>query len=705
MEAVEHVLREGMTSGGFLSENAEALGMLSDAHPIAEGSLMLAVNGYSPEDGMHPPTFTVTDGGVKGLYKGFYDQLSLSEDRLDELLCRTFADINVQQTHPLGRYSAVLTELLAYDILSRGTDEAGRPLTYEEYAHRLSSRLPEGIEALRDTIREITGPRPNSEKFFSVSLAACRVTERDGGVYDLDVFTAGDFSLYLLDDQGMSPLWTRRSELLSGDDHSLVTVRRLTLCHPTPFALLLLSSSACEPSRVDERSMLDNPGMLWRHRMRKEDLFVRLLSGSTDLRDAVARATAQLVSRCPGWDSVTGAVMVCGGSFQDVKAYLPARLTRLEDLLALFPEGYDPEENVDQLPLETVERDFVLNAFRTRPGVLERTIEALSKYTEDMLNGSVSGPEKPMGPEGTLRLTWSHVRRVYEAFDDENTEDRRHISTNERLLRDLLSEHWIALRPVLCRETEDTSAGASAYDACLRLSRRVSALTARRRLLLEEIRQDLNHSLDVLDFQGEDWISGRGGEDSPLEWMKHIERDITSRVEDARWEWSRLSELMRSLRSAYTFERDRLFALDAVSEQGRWHERYRMILEGRLPEERWQSFGADIKTALPALKELWAMVKVLSGRNRVLRKQIVGRAVERRTVRAVSGDEEWQINCMLGALCEDEAWGEDCLAMIDNGFRNEYRAVVRRWQEENELIVRRGEAYETYRAMYEAYES
>lgn len=700
-----HVSQDGLTCGGFLSENVEALGLPSDAYPIAVGRLMLAVSGYSPEDGMHPPTFTVTDPGVEGLYHGLYGSLLTSSALNDDVLRLTFKHSEGQQTYPLARYSAALTELLAYEILCLETDEEGHPLTYQDHARMLSERLPEGIEQLRDVIRELTGPRPNSEKFFSVSLGACRVTPKNSGVYDLDIYTAGDFSLYLLDKEGMSPLWTRKSELLSGNDQSRVNVCRRTVTHEGPFALLLLSNSACEPSRADERGMVDNPGLLWRHRMRKEDLFVRLLAGSTDLSDVVTRANGQLVSRCPGWDSVTGAIMVCGGSFREFKALLPARLNRLEDLLALFSDGYDPDEIPEQSSAETVERDFITNAFHTRPGILERVMDVLSKRTEELLDNLSDESVPPMGPTGTLRLTAAQVRRIYEPFDGENAEDRKHIAANERLLHDLLSEHWIPLRPVLCRDTEETPSGASAYDVCLRLSRRVSALTARRRILLEKLRHEMNDALDVLAFQEEDWILGKGGEDSPRGWMRQISRDVPLLAEEVEAEWTRLSELVKSMRSAYFSERERLFALDTAEGQGRWHHTYRMILEGSLPEAQWQVLYQTVKEATPTLTELWIMVKALSGRNRVLHRQIEDRAAERRTVRVISRDEDWQIACMLGALCEDEAWGEACLSMIGQGFRNEYRAVVRRWQEENELIVRRREAFEAYLAMYEAYEA
>ena len=41
--------------------------------------------------------------------------------------------------------------------------------------------------------------------------------------------------------------------------------------------------------------------------------------------------------------------------------------------------------------------------------------------------------------------------------------------------------------------------------------------------------------------------------------------------------------------------------------------------------------------------------------------------------------------------------------MIDSGFRSEYKAAIRRWQEENELINRQKETFGIYRAMYETY--
>lgn len=703
MDDTNRMLIDGWTGGAFLSENPEAYGMVSDAHPLAVGNLMLAVSGYTPEDGMHPPTFTVNSKGVTGLYESLYHSLITTGELNDSLLRLTFGESEGRQTHPLARYSAVLTQVLAYEILRAEVDDSGEEMTPDAYAAEMTRRLPWAIDELRDIIREETGPRPGSERFFSVSLGACRVTEAGEGTYHIDLFTAGDYSLYLLDRQGMRPLWNRATDLLMGDETSCVHAHRLTVEHPDPFALLLLSRSACEPSPADQRSMVDRPGLLWRHRMRLEDQYIRLLTSGADLAEVSEKAAHLLAGRCPGWDSVSGAVMICGGSFAAFKSHCPERLTELENLIALFPEGYDPDEEIEPVLRETVERNFILEAFRTRPRIPEKTVEVLSQYATDLLRGGEAASPEPVGPDGIRRLTYAEVLSVYQSFDEENTEDRRRIEANSRLIRELLAEHWLTLRPLLLQGRPDTAEGAAAYAACVRLRKQVSRLTAYRRKQLDRVKKQLSDSLDILEFQGEDWIRGRGGDVGMSAWLEGISEGLPRLSMEAGREWTALSERLRSLQTAYTLERDKLFFMDATCETGAWYDTYGRILNGTLPSDAWLRYGEAVREGAPGFAELLQMAEALSKRNGVLSATIEGRAAERRAIRALCKEEEWQIACLLGSLCEDEAWGEACLQMIDSGFRSEYKAAIRRWQEENELINRQKETFGIYRAMYETY--
>lgn len=699
MNQETQVWEDTRRASAFLAENPEAYGMISDAHPIASAQLLLAVNGYMADDGMYPPTFTVNEKGVEGLYRGLYETLISRSEINDRLLRRTFGESEGRQIHPIARFSAALTEILAYDYLT-GEGEA---LSATENAEQLSRRLPQGIDALRDVMRGIVGPRSGSERFFSVSLGGCRVHELSKETYALDVYAAGNFHLYLLDGEGLCPLWTKETDILSGEDTGVVEGQRMTLHHEGPFAIIMLSANACTPSLAEQRSIQERPGLLWRHRMRLEEQLLRLVIDSTDMDHLSEQAAHLFAGRSMGWESITGAVTVCGGSFDTLRSLCMGRLRKLENLMALLPGGYDPEVPVIRVLQETVEREFVLSAFKTRPRLLEKTTETLSACAMDVLRGAGEPEMDAVSAAGLRRLTYGDVKKVYDFYDTENAADRKAIRQNCRMIRSLLSEHWITLRPLLCWGIEDTAEGKAAYDACLRLKQRIGKLTTGRRKLLQDIRNQLADHLAVLDFQGEDWIQGRGGDDSAKGWLEELGTRMPLLSAETMRSWDRVSQYLRTYRTAYTGERENLFAADTKQDTGIWYETYEKILQGTLEDDLWETYGQRVKETSEGFSELLRMMRALSSRNLVLGQKIEGRAVKRRTLQTISGDEDWQVACMLGALYEDEAWGTACLQMVDNGFRNEHKALIRRHQEKEELMVRQKEAFEAYRRMYETY--
>lgn len=701
MKQEDQVRKDSRMTGAFLAENPEAFGMISDAHPIASDQLLLAVNGYRADDGMYPPTFTVTDKGVEGLYSGLYETLIPRSEINDHILRLTFGEADGRQTHPIARFSAALTEILAFGFL---TGE-GQALSVADNAEQLSQRLPQGIDALRDVMRSIAGPRSGSERFFSVSFGGCRVNELSKGTYALDIYTAGDFSIYLLDEQGLCPLWTKVADILTGDGTGVVEGHRLTVHHEGTFAIMLLSQNTCEPSLAEQRSIHEHPGLLWRHRMRLEEQLLRLVIESTDMENVAERAAHFFAGRSMGWESMTGAMTVCGGGFDALRSLCMGRLRRLENLMALLPGGYDPEVPMVHVPGETVEREFILSAFKTRPRLLEKTAETLSACAAELLHGTADRASEYVPSTGLRRLTYEDVKKIYDVYDAENTADRTAIRHNCRMIKALLSEHWITLRPLLCGDLEDTAQGKAAFDACIRLKQRLTKLTAGRRKLLQKIKDRLTDHLAVLEFQGEDWIHGRGGDDSARRWLDDMGSQLPLLTADAMRSWERVSFYLRTYQTAYTKEREVLFVLDTAKGTGIWQVIYEQILQGTLAESVWEAYGYRIKETAEDFYELFRMVQALSQRNAILNERIGGRAAERRTLQAVSGDEGWQVACMMGALYEDEAWGQGCLQMVDNGFRNEHKALIRRHREKEELMVRQKEAFEAYRHMYEAYEN
>ena len=704
MENENRVLTCDFSSGGFLSENPEAYGLISDARPVASDGCLVAVGGYTPEDGMHPPTLTVNADSLLDLNVGFYHTLVAATPANESILRLNFGKAEGRQTHPLARYCAVATQMLTYDILMNRRQDVLGADTPEDRAAELTEAITKGIEKLRNVVREQTGPRPGSEKFFSVSLGACDVAQTGTDEYRVDFYSVGGFSLYLLDRDGMRPMQADGSDLLTGDGEGHVTVKRFKLRHQGAFALLLLSRNAGDPSLSEQRGIAGSPGLLWRHRMRLEDQFVRILLSGVDVTEAAERTERILAGRCHGWENVSGAFTICNATFDEFKSQCLPRLAELERLIALFPEGYDPDAIEKPASYDAVEREYVLNALKSRPRLLEKTRETLSKYVLEMLDASDHvAPAEPVGYDGEHYLSKEAVDRVYARFDGENASDRKKLADNRLLLRDLFSEHWLKLRPLLCDLSADSPEGAQAYACCLDLQKRVARLTSYRRQKLNRVRDKLLQSLECLELQGEDWVRAKGGDDSPEGWFRTMTDTLPQRAREAEEDWTRFALYLRSLQTAYTGERHTLFLRDTMEGKGIWHDEYARILEGELLPEVWRMYVRRIEADAPHYRELLRIAETLSRRNAELKTIIYGRAAERRTANAISEDEDWQISCLLGALREDAAWGPLVAGVVDQGFRNEYRAVVRRWQENNELIVRQKEAFADYCGMYESF--
>ena len=127
------------------------------------------------------------------------------------------------------------------------------------------------------------------------------------------------------------------------------------------------------------------------------------------------------------------------------------------------------------------------------------------------------------------------------------------------------------------------------------------------------------------------------------------------------------------------------------------------MMDGELPADIWRVYANDIQELAPGYEDFLQVLRTVSERNLALRQRIDGRGAERRALLTLSGDENWQVACMLGALREDASWGDQIHNLVDNGFRNEYKTLRRRWMEEKELIICQREAFEDYRRSYTAY--
>ena len=295
----------------------------------------------------------------------------------------------------------------------------------EELSRRLGEAVMRGLSGLRDNV-EKNGEITSSAIPYTVSLAACRLRHLGGGRHALDLLTAGDFRAYLLDKNGLRPLHLLPSgEISLTDPTATLGGRRIDLYHTEPFAILLLSGSACTVNAAEQQSLRSNPGLAWRYRMRLEASVLRILTSLSKESDFSARATQFFTGRACGRDSASGAILLRLGEspFSAFRADCLSRLRHLEDMIALLPDGYDPTR-VPSLPsrVET-EHSYIRRLLEQEQGLAERTADALRVLALEKLLAPTHPDEILPPPEDVpelRRLTFEDVEAIYRVYDAEN---------------------------------------------------------------------------------------------------------------------------------------------------------------------------------------------------------------------------------------------------------------------------------------------
>ncbi len=762
----------GMT---FLAENPEAFGFISDARPVAtqDGNLLVAANGAGGTVGIGgvtalpgaiAPTFAVETPGVDGLIEELYGTLVPRTDRNHRLLEETFGESEGRQEHPISRYAAALAEITALAVL---TDEAvldtreGRvPVSHKETAARLAERVATSLSTLGEVLAT-AGVDEREGGLLSVSLAALRVTDRADGTATLDLFAAGDFKLYLLDENGLCPLWTSVTSVIAPRSTLPVGGCTLTLDHPEPFALLLLSDSACAPDAAEARRMREEPGLVWRYRMRLEEQILRLFASAGPMTDLGEYAERFFTGRAHGRDSASGAMILRPRDAREAfRAACRARLDRLESLLLLLPDGYDPARVSPLEPRAETERAYLRALLAHEEGLADRVTEALRRAALEKLHrglealprGEAISPgvpsvEVPEPDEETLaavshaiettpppadvpeyrRLSFPALWKAYRLYDRENDADRARITENRRALYEQFSEHWVTLRPCFVtgeRHGEEVYSPETAayraardrdYDACCRLNARLAAIfTARQE---REARLDalLSESLAALRATRRDRLYGRAGDDQPAALFRTLATELPSAIAAEEAAVSAEGDRYRSLLSAYMSEREGLFRRDLTPPHGILAAAWPAVCDGTLPNDRWAAlcyasddalapvvgeafaFGSEDNAALP---DVLRRISLGTG---VLCARIRERAADRRMARELATRVNLQLDCLRAAAYEDPDWGEATAALMSDARRGDYATMVSRWEEALETRRRRAEAYETYRAMYETF--
>ena len=709
MQTVATPIKEGLS---FLSENPEAFGLVSDAYPVVADEWMIAAHGGEDETGAVTIPFPST-GGTDALYDTVFKNILPRSPVSEAVLTASFGATAGGQACPISRYAAVLSEALTAHLLSGLPAE----ISHEELNRRLSDAVLRGLEGLRSNVGQ-DGESALSAHPYEVSLAVCRIRHLGGGRHALDLLTAGDFRAYLLDKNGLRPLrLLPTNEFSLGDLSSTLGGRRIDLYHTEPFAILLLSGSACTVNAAEQQSLRGNPGLAWRYRMRLEASVLRILTSLSQESDFSARATQFFTGRASGRDSASGAVLLRLGEspFSAFRADCLSRLRHLEDMIALLPDGYDPTR-VPSLPsrVET-EHSYIRRLLEQEHGLAERTADALRVLALEKLTSSSTSDEILPPPEDVpelRRLTVEDVEAVYRVYDAENEDDYVHIEENREMLREQLSSHWVTLRPILLGvrhpasvwdDEEEQTDEDVAYTSLLRLNARLSKHYTERHRVMTEVANKLEKQASALREQGEDWLHGRGDEGRAPLWADTAAADLTSALRSFADTYERTEDEYRYLLETYIAERDVLFARDAEQSAGFFADEWDNLLHGRLSEDRANTYRSAIAAATKdsTYTSLWDDLYVISRGTGARIRRVQDRSTDRRAVRDISEQAEFRIAAIRASAYRDADWGEMVCDLLDTAHRASYFTMVRRWQETRELMARQAAAYEEYRKLYD----
>ena len=239
----------------FLCGSPASYGLLTDAMPAATRHLLIAANGFASAGGVSMPLYTACEGGTEELMRETFPMLRPGGVR-EDILRMTFGDCTRQREHPLARFCAALAEAVGTDYLIAAEEGDGYVETFRrdgngtdafpDVCRELGLRLSEELGRLQSNLtdrdsaggaRRRRGLPAVSPEYFEVSFCACRVKPgAEDGDYTLELFSAGDLNVFLLDGVGLFPLWTQRTERVSPETGDAMAGRRLVLRHPEPCA-------------------------------------------------------------------------------------------------------------------------------------------------------------------------------------------------------------------------------------------------------------------------------------------------------------------------------------------------------------------------------------------------------------------------------------------------------------------------------------
>ena len=698
--AASVTLREGLA---FLSENPEAFGLISDARPIVTDEWMVAANGSDADAGVLSRTFpNATEPDA--LYDTVFANVLPRSPLTAEVLANTFDKEKMNIS--ISRCAAVLAEAVTAHLL------AGMPAetTYSEMNRQISQAVSRALSGLRDNFNRAEVSEQDAS-LYAASLAVCRARSVGGGHHVLDFLLAGDYRIFLLDKDGLRPLpISPASEIAPDDPSATLAGKRIDLYHPEPFAILLMSGSACTINAAEQQSLRSNPGLTWRYRMRREAGLLRIITALSGESDFGLRASQFFTGRACGRDSASGAMLPRRGdvSFSNFRTNCLARLRHVEDMIALLPEGYDPTR-IPPLPSRVEnEHNYIRRLLAQESGLLERTTDALRILAFEKLTSPAS--EVPPLPEDVpelRRLYAEDIEAVYRIYDAENTEDYERIDQNRDMMREQVSAHWVTLRPILLQAyeydlTEQTDNDV-AYASLLRINARLAKHYRERNDRMVEVSHKLEKHAATLRAEGDDWLHSRGDESRAALWADTAAADLVAALRGFADTYERTEDEYRTLLATYTDERSRLFERDAEQEDGFFYEVWAALLHGRLSDEMIAVYRAAIADATEGnfYTQLWDDICTIARGTGARIRRIQERSADRRAVRDISERAEFRIAALRASAYQDPDWGEAVCDLLDPPHRTSYFTMVRRWQETCELRARQAAAYEEYRKLYE----
>ena len=325
-----------------------------------------------------------------------------------------------------------------------------------------------------------------------------------------------------------------------------------------------------------------------------------------------------------------------------------------------------------------------------------------------------SAPLPPPDVPAYRRLSWEEVWNAYRVYDVENDADRALLTENHRALREGLSDHWVTLRPCFlsATATDDTPEAAlylaesdTRFVRARELAKELGAHLRERSERIDEVESRLRSALDALQDNKHNWIYDRadtvGTDVFATSWTTEMPKALAALREG----WQESTEAYRACREAYLTEREALFALDVLSDQGFFAADLQSLLDGTMSEERFRTLRESLATLPESARytKLWDSLRRISLGTAALTRRIRERAAESRMARDLSDSLDLRVACLRAAAYEDSDWGKDTLRVMDAAMRRDYREMLRRWQEDTELASRRTDTYRAYSTAYTAY--